>query len=268
MISCKIRNGGTLKLIRNYFADLELDFAASLDEVRKSYKRLARRFHPDLNPLDAQAEESFLRIQEAFDHLNSVTRIERLKKQLKDIPKEKLKKNLDRWGNYPTVPVSAEQFVSQWEDEPSINRSQKRPTENLDLWISLELKNQELKDGAAKKLKLQYDKPCGQCRGTGGRARSVRATCKPCAGIGYLLIERGAMHWKKTCDDCFGKGYVVAAPCSGCSGKGKVLAEELVELRISKNSDLSKALSFRGLGNVSYDGKKRGDVWVQLVQKQ
>jgi molecular chaperone DnaJ len=253
-------------MLRNYFSDLELGPDASLDDVRKAYRRLARRFHPDVNPLDAQAEEAFRRIQEAFENLSTVTRIRKLRERLEGTSRKTVKPEIQKWSDFSKLP-RPDQFVSQWRDEPSVKKNIKRPEEKLDFWIQLELSDQELKRGVSKRFRFSYEQPCEACRGSGGSSGSVKATCKRCAGLGFYLIERGAMHWKKTCDDCLGKGHIVVSPCRVCSGRGKVQNSEVLEVKIPKSPDLSKALVLRGLGHISYDGRKRGSLCVQLVQK-
>lgn len=254
-------------MIRNYFEDLELGPDAGLEDIRRAYKKLARRFHPDLNPFDVQAEESFRRIQEAFDRLNSETRITRFRKQLELAAfRPEPKKSIAKWGGYPLVP-KAEQFVKQWVDEPSVKKKHTRPEEKLDFWVSVTLTNSEVKGGVNKRVKYEFEAPCSKCRGSGGRSQSVKATCKRCAGLGNFLIERGAMRWRKACDDCFGKGYVVSSPCPDCDGRGKVAKESQVELRFAKDVDVSKGLVLKGLGHISFDGKRRGNLCVQIVQK-
>jgi molecular chaperone DnaJ len=254
-------------MIRDYFADLELGPDSTLEDVRKAFKRLARKFHPDVNPLDPHAEESFLRIQEAYDRLNSQTRIERFRKQLDLASFKSVQKNFGRWGEYPLVP-KPEQFVSQWQDESSAPKRTTRPEEKLDFWVKVGISQNDAKVGGTKKIRYSFDRPCPSCRGSGGRARSVKATCKKCAGLGHFLIERGAMHWRKTCDECGGKGHIVGVPCESCGGRGKVSVQEIIELKIAKNSDFNKTVVLKGLGHISYDGKRRGDLCVQLVQKQ
>ncbi len=254
-------------MIRNYFADLELDLSASLDDVRRAYRRLARRFHPDLNPLDKQSEESFYRIQEAFDFLSSETRFEKLKKQLVEPGRTSKKLVAQKWGEYPLVPVSTDQFIGEWKEESSVRKKFHRPEENLDVWILMEVNRADLKSEIVKTIAVPHEHPCGSCRGLGGRAKAARATCKKCAGLGHFLIERGAMHWRKTCDLCLGKGYLSLSPCSTCGGRGKVGERQKIEIRIPKKTDVKRPIIVRGFGHISFDGKKRGDLWVQLTVK-
>lgn len=251
-------------MIRNYFADLELSIDATAEDIRRAYKRLARRFHPDLNPQDIRAESSFRRITEAYEYLSSATRIQKLKKILDLVPEEFTKKNIQKWENLAIVPSNQNQFFEEWAEEPSrkSTKVKQRPEESLDLWVSLPIYKNDR--GVGKRAIISVDIPCPHCRGRGGQSRSVQVTCKKCGGLGNFLITRGAINWRKSCDDCHSKGYLVLGPCDQCSGKGKVSQKQLIEISIPPNADETRPLYVKGFGHKSFNGRKRGDLWVQL----
>lgn len=247
----------TRSVIRNYFADLELDHTATIQEIRSAYRRLAKKFHPDAHPNDTIAEESFRRIQEAYEHLNTVTKVSRLKSRL---------------SNIKALETSA---ITRWKDQkrPSPEVDDLRQTlrsrkeEDLDIHFSLAVQERVIDHGGKERFQFVFEKPCPTCKGRGGSKNSVYATCKKCAGLGSYQIARGALQWKKTCEDCFGKGKNVVVPCAGCSGKGKVAERQAVEVKIPAAVDLHQKVCLKGLGHISFDGAKRGDLWLSLTRK-
>lgn len=243
-------------MIRNYFADLELEPSATPDEIKQAYRRLARRFHPDLNPMDSLAEASFKRIQEAYDFLSSKSRVVKLKQLLEQ--KRLLEGTQSkRWNASPVVPRSGKQFVYEWREEKTKSRRVKLRTENLDIRIPVKRSSKEWEQ-----IVYARDVPCVQCRGAGGVSRSVRETCKSCAGLGYHAINRGAMQWKKTCENCLGKGFEVLAPCSRCRGRGKIAERATIRINVPSRPI---SICLKTYGHCGFDGKQKGDLWIDWL---
>ena len=196
-------------MIRNYFADLELHFSAGTEDVRNAYRRLARRFHPDLNPEDLYAEESFKRIHEAYRYLSDETRAERLRKRLHS----ELGRGSETqaWAKTSTLPTTLKNFIRDWSEEKTSKtkttkrttktRSKGRPSsvrrESLKAELVIKVKAREIEEGFTKTISYEVEKPCPRCREQNDRAQSIVETCKQCAGIGFHSIQRGAYQWKK-----------------------------------------------------------------------
>ncbi len=248
-------------MIRNYFSDLELEYDATVKEVREAYKRLAKKFHPDAHPEDPIAEESFKRIREAYDHLNTGTKITRLKNRLSMI-RELESSSITKWKDSAETEEARETLKPE-----RLSKAKSKRVENLDLHLSLSVGDRVLKLGGKERFQFVYERPCSTCKGRGGSKNSVAATCKKCAGLGTYLISRGNLKWKKTCEDCYGKGTVVLLPCSACSGKGKVSERQAVEIQIPAGVDLNQEVPLKNLGHFSFDGSRRGDLWLTLTKK-
>ncbi len=282
-------------MIRNYFSDLELGILASEEDVRRAYKRLARKFHPDLNPNDAQAAATFRRIQEAYAALQTTTRIFRVRRQLHEI-KDKLRvaeaSRQKKWPDIPVMPKSPKEFLQEWKEEKtkpgmlvqskkevtqtkSATRTStksrveknKRPNEELDIRLELYLEKETLKVGGRQRIQYFFEKPCGKCRGSGGSAKSLQVICKNCAGLGVHFIQRGAYQWKKACEPCLGRGFMVVGPCEGCSGRGKSQESQVLNLKLTPPLKYDQVFKVNHLGNISFDGKRRGDIWVSLTRR-
>lgn len=236
-------------MLRNYFSDLELTSDASSEEIRLAYRRLARRFHPDLNPDDPNAADAFRQVHEAFEFLSSPDRLEKLKRQL-EVEVSKLpviRKEKDR-----SLRISKVRYKN------------KREGQSLDLRVTLKVQGDIL---ATHAIEFLYDQPCPDCREQAELVKHKLKACPDCSGLGFKFIQRGANKWKKSCDQCLGRGYV-AAQCSTCHGKAHIKQKQIVEFRVPKNADPRQPICLAGLGNISFDGSKRGDVWVQLEVKK
>jgi molecular chaperone DnaJ len=236
-------------VLRNYLADLELDQEAKLEDVRRAYKRLARRFHPDLNPGDEYAAQSFRRIQEAYEFLNEEDRL------------EKLKAVLDQVAELPGI--------SRWDPgagyEGILARGARSaiPEVHLDIWL-----DESAKQRPTQTLQFHVQRLCANCQGAGGNSRAMRITCKTCAGMGFRAIRRGSYSWKKSCDVCEGRGAQVMNGCVTCDGRGR--SKEAVEIQVS-TPELklgSEVIVYKGCGHQANDGKSRGDVWVKWALKK
>ncbi len=248
-------------MIRNYFADLELHYLADSEEIRSAYRRLARRFHPDLNPEDLYAEESFKRIHEAYRYLSDDTRASRLRRRLKTEmgPVEQS----GRWKSSRPMPTSLTQFVTDWTEERTTKTKTNR-RENLRADLNLRVTSREIEFGFEKEITFNVDKACGGCRSQNKRSGSISETCKRCAGVGYEAIRRGNFQWKKTCDDCRGQGVLRRSRCALCQGRGKVSVKEMGKLSWQGSRQPVRTIILKQLGHYSWDGKKRGDLWVHL----
>lgn len=249
-------------MIRNYFSDLELPTDASAEEVKQAYRRLARRYHPDLNPENPQAERSFRIIREAFEFLESPTRVTRLRKQL-EVEISQIRKIKRASSKTNSEMISVERRA----------QPRRKMVESLD--IHLRLKVEQIKHRAPYSVEFYFERPCDLCRVresvTAGRpklpSKNRLIACTSCHGKGHHSIQRGANRWKKVCEKCAGQGFVASA-CEKCRGSAKVSEFQRVEFRVPDSVDLGRPICLRGLGHISYDGKKRGDVWVQLEKKK
>ena|GEM_PF-3602338 len=246
-------------MIRNYFSDLELEITADAESVKKAYRRLARRFHPDLNPGDLYAEQSFKRIQEAFQNLRTEAQIRALRNVLE---KRSMALSISsRWQR----DSSGFHYVDETIEAES-TRQKERRAEELDIRILVGLSPKEQKR-KTKEIELEIQEACPSCRGMGGGSHSVQHTCKLCAGMGYQLIRRGAFRWKKTCENCHGMGYEVAEACQQCLGYGKIQVKKRIQLALPSTIDPRLPVQYKGQGHGSFNGLNRGDLWVIWKQK-
>lgn len=238
-------------MIRDYFADLELTREASLEEVKSSYRLLARRFHPDLNPRDIYAAESFRRIREAYEALQTEESLALQRARLDFSP------DMDEVSHWRRGPHLVSNEEKTWPGDPKPERRK----ESLDLHLLVRVDKDSMKRGS-KRVKFLLESLCSVCEGAGGDNSAVKRTCKSCAGLAYQMIRRGAFRWKKTCESCMGKGYEILRACPSCQGYGKIREEVTLDLAIPRQIDEARASIYKEKGHYSIDGKTRGDLWV------
>lgn len=245
-------------MLRNYFADLELPVDATPSDVKSAFRRLARRFHPDLNPHDPQANEAFRKVHEAFEFLSSGARLEKLRQQLAVEISQIRKKPASR---VPVIRARQGRISRISKARPKALRAE----DSLDLHLIAEVES--VLAGSSQMIEFEYLKPCPQCRRPKLQSKQNLKPCGQCSGIGFSMIQRGANHWKKSCDHCQGRGYLVKH-CAACHGKSKISENQIVEFKIPGRLHEKDPVCLKGLGNISFDGTKRGDVWVQLEPKK
>lgn len=239
-------------MIRDYFADLELSPDSDLESVKKAYRRLARRFHPDLNPGDPYAQESFRRIQEAYQYLLLDPQRENLRQHLSAFREER---EPSRWQNKMEFSFSSpEDFLDEWKIK------EERRSEDLDIHLKVEIPRTTWPT----RQRIRYARliVCMTCRGVGGASQSIQMTCKSCAGLSYQMIRRGAFRWKKTCESCQGRGYQVRGACKSCAGRGKTSYQEDIELEVPEEAKQGSPIIYPKLGHESYDKGKKGDLKI------
>lgn len=207
--------------MKDYYKILGVDKTVSEKDLKKSYRTLSKKYHPDKNPDDKEAEEKFKEISEAYGVLSN---------------KDK-RKNYDAGGS---------RF--------SNHQRQKRQRVGGDVRINLNLSLEELYGGIKKVLKYKRDVLCGSCNGTGGTTRE----CDLCKGVGVVIqvirTPFGFIEQAHACQFCGGEGEIIEKSCETCNGTGVVVNEETVELDIQRGLDNSDTLVLGGHGNFIRNG--------------
>jgi molecular chaperone DnaJ len=263
---------------KDYYETLGVRRDASQDEIRKAYRRLARKYHPDLNPGDKAAEERFKAVQEAYDVLSDA----------------KKRKMYDTYGFYSESgfpgagqPGAGPQgfgfggfdfseafggaqggFGSSFSDLFSQffgNRreAQRRaPEKGTDLEYSLEIGFWQAIKGTQVRLNISRLDACQTCRGT-GESGGGATLCTQCNGSGSVTQMVGAMRFSLSCPRCGGSGRM-ARPCTACGGDGRVAVNEAVEVRIPPGASTGSRLRVAGKGNAGTMGAPAGDLYITV----
>ncbi len=270
----------------DYYQTLGVKRDASNDEIKKAYRRLARKYHPDLNPGDKASEERFKKVQEAFDILSDA----------------KKKKMYDQYGFYSDsgFPGGAQpppnagfgfggfdfgdifsgagagaghassqagggafsDIFSQFFGRQQRHPSSPAPERGADLEYSLSIGFWQAIKGTQVRLNIHRLDLCGACRGT-GQAGGASATCPQCHGSGNVQQLAGAMKFSLTCPRCGGSGKLANA-CPNCRGESRVNVSESVEVRIPSGASTGSRLRVAGKGNAGTLGAPPGDLFITI----
>lgn len=245
---------------RDYYEVLGVSRSAGLEEVKKAYRKLALKHHPDRNPGDKSAEEKFKEASEAYQVLSDPER----------------RSQYDRFGH-----AAFEQgggfggfdFNSGFEDIFSDifgdffgtgRRGRSRARRGEDLRYDLEVQFEEAVFGAEKTITIPRLSTCTACGGVGTRDGAPRATCEVCQGAGQIRYQQGLFSIAKTCGQCRGHGTVIRDPCRTCGGAGLVRSSETLSVRIPAGVDSGSRLKLRGKGEPGNSGGPAGDLYVVI----
>ncbi|PIE69778.1 MAG: molecular chaperone DnaJ [Deltaproteobacteria bacterium] len=246
----------------SYYDILGVDRGASGDAVKKAYRKLAMKYHPDRNPGDAEAEARFKEGAEAYEVLSDPQ-----KRQIYDTyGKEGL-----RSSGY-AGPGNAEDIFSHINDifgdlfgfggGRSRRRDPNAPVPGDDLRFDIEISFMEAVHGITREVEITRRDTCWTCEGTGARPGHRPQTCPTCQGRGQVLRSQGFFQVSSTCPHCHGSGQVITDPCADCSGDGLVDKKKTVKLRIPAGVDTGSRMRLNGEGEGGRRGGAAGDLYV------
>jgi molecular chaperone DnaJ len=269
----------------DYYETLGVPRNASAEEIRKAYRRLARKYHPDLNPGDKSAEERFKKVQEAYDVLSD----------------EEKRKVYDQYGFYsPNIPPNGggpagagagagpnfrgfdfseffrqqgpetqeeegfgfRDIFSQFFGGSRARQQAPQPERGTDLEYGLNIDFWQAIRGTSVKLNISRQDSCEVCHGTGSAGSQV-AVCPQCDGTGTVTQMAGAMRFNLTCPRCGGSGRLRNV-CPNCRGEGRVPRVETVEVRIPPGVATGNRLRVAGKGNAGIAGGPPGDLYITV----
>ncbi len=245
----------------DYYEALEVSRDCSEAELKKSYRKLAMKYHPDRNPGDKEAEERFKIINEAYQVLS-----DREKRAIYDRYGKAGLEGHSRSSGFRSQNMDdiMDIFNSMFGDSGFFGsgRRRKRDNEkyNLDFEIELPLKFNEAVFGVEKKIKIKYKVPCRDCNGTGAKNGRLEI-CDYCNGQGQIVMKQGFMSFAQTCPRCHGEGQKIRERCPSCSGRGYHEEPDTITVKIPAGVDTGNRLRAEGYGNQAKNGQ-RGDLYL------
>jgi len=257
---------------RDYYEVLGVSKGASDDELKKAYRKLAKQYHPDLHPGDAEAEAKFKEANEAYEILSD---------------KEK-RARYDQFGHAGVDPNFGAggggfggfdmgdldlgdifgSFFGGGFGGGGFGGGARRngPQQGESLRASVTITFEEAAFGCEKEINLTRSETCEDCRGSGCEAGTTAETCPDCRGSGVVRIQRGGGGFAFTstapCSRCRGTGKIIHSPCKSCSGSGSVRKTKRIAVNIPAGIDDGQAVSLRGQGNAGKNGGPAGDLIV------
>jgi len=263
---------------RDYYELLGVNRGASQDEIKRAYRRLAVKYHPDRNPGDRQAEEKFKEINEAYEVLSDSQKRARYDQfghagvgpgAYAHTPGGGFGdffsgfSNSGDFGGFGDIFSDIfSAFTGGGYGARTATRAGYQRGENLEHTIKMTLK--DILKQRQIRLKLRRYEKCEQCLGSGAKPGTGQVTCPDCGGSGRIRMGGGLFSVVQTCPRCKGTGRVVGSPCSACKGSGRVLREREITVKIPAGIEDGYRLRLRGEGNVGIQGGTAGDLYLVI----
>jgi len=266
---------------RDYYEVLGVSKNASAEELKKAYRQMAIKFHPDKNPDDKSAEEKFKEAAEAYEVLSNPEK----KQRYDQFGHAGLNGNAGYGGGGSGM--SMDDIFSNFGDifgdffgggfsgfggGSGRGRSSQRVAQGSNLRIRVKLTLEEVSNGVEKKVKVSKNIHCETCNGSGARAGSQPTTCTTCHGQGRVMRVTntflGQMQTASTCPHCNGEGKIITDRCPACSGTGLTKGEEVITIKIPAGVEHGMQLSMSGKGNAAPRGGIPGDLIVLVEESE
>lgn len=254
---------------KDYYEILGLDKAASDQDIKKAFRKLALKYHPDRNPNDKKAEERFKEINEAYQVLTDPQK----KAQYDQFGTTDFNNGGGFQGGFGGFDFSdlggfGDIFDSFFGGGFSSGRRKNGPERGSDLEYTLSLTFEEAVFGVEKEVPVTRNERCEACGGTGAKKGSHPHTCNKCNGTGQVRNQRstplGNFVTMTTCDKCGGKGTIIKNPCEECSGKGTVRKHRKIKVKVPAGVDTGNIIPLRGQGEHGKNGGPSGDLYINL----
>ncbi len=252
----------------SYYEVLEVSRDCSGAELKKSYRKLAMKYHPDRNPGDHEAEEQFKIVNEAYQVLSDEEKRALYDRYGKEgLQGQGMGGGFGGGGMDDFMDIFNSMFGGAG-GSGGFGRARRDPSQKyaLDFEIELPLAFHEAVFGCEKSIDIRYKTPCGDCQGTGAKDAKME-TCEYCGGQGQVLMRQGPMQFAQTCPKCHGEGQKIAEKCSTCHGKGYHEEEDTVTIKIPAGVDSGNRLRVQGHGNESKHGE-RGDLYLTFYVEE
>ena len=255
---------------RDYYEVLGVSKNASVDEIKKAYRALAKKYHPDLNPGDKTAEEKFKEINEAYEVLSDSDK----------------KAKYDRFGHAGVDPSYGagqgggfggmnmdfdlgdifSSFFGGGFGGSSQRSNPNAPQRGSDIQAGVTISIEEAAKGCKRTIEIPRIEVCDECSGTGAARGTSTQTCPECGGRGQVSTQQrtpfGVIQTAKACPRCGGKGTIIPTPCSKCKGNGRIRRNVKIEVNIPAGIDDRQIFNVRGQGNKGVNGGPAGDLRV------
>jgi len=250
---------------RDYYEVLAISRDASLEDVKKAYRQMALKFHPDRNPGDEEAPKRFKEAAEAYEVLSDPDKRQRY----------------DRYGHAGLNGAafhdfrSADDIMSAFGDifggaifGDLFAERRRGPRPGPDLLMKMEIDLVEAARGATRVIDVSRQEFCSECHGSGARKGTSPTTCNYCGGRGQIVQARGFFQMATTCPACSGEGVRITDPCTNCRGAGRVPSTAHLPVNIPPGVEAGLWLQLRNQGELGDPGAPRGNLRIQILVKK
>jgi molecular chaperone DnaJ len=257
---------------RDYYEVLGVERTVEFEEIKKSYRRLAIKYHPDKNPGDKAAEEKFKELSEAYEALSDPQKRAAYDQYGHAAFDPRMRGGRSGgFGFHDPADIFREVFGGSGSIfENLFGGGRSDPTQaqhGADLRYDMEITFEEAAQGCEKEISVHKQDRCDGCDGSGAEAGSKSKTCPTCGGRGQVISSRGIFSSAQTCPRCEGAGVVIEKPCKACQGAGRRERASKIKLRIPPGVDTGSRLRSTGSGEAGLRGAPPGDLYVVLHVK-
>ncbi len=259
----------------DYYKILGVDRSATNDEIRKAYRKLARKYHPDINPGNKEAENKFKELSVAYDALSDTDK----RKLYDEFGEAGLASGFDaekarthrEWQQQSARPGGSYEYST--DDLGDIfgdlggmfgggRRARSGPVQGEDIEAVMDIDFLDAVRGFRTSLTLQRPVQCETCHGDGTQPGSTPITCPECGGAGNKPVVQGPLQFRVTCPRCNGSGKLPGNPCTTCNGTGRVLRPDTIRVNIPPGAEPGKRIRLRGKGEAGVRGGAAGDLYI------
>lgn len=259
---------------RDYYEVLSVSRNASLDEVKKAYRKLAMQFHPDRNPGNKEAEEKFKEASEAYEVLSDQEKRQRYDAYGHEGVRNSFGAGGFTWQDFHHFGDISDIF-GDLEDIFGLGsifggrtgRSRRGIRRGADLQYELEITLNEAATGVEKKIEIPRHETCTDCRGSGAKSGTSPQTCPTCNGSGQQRYTQGFFTFAQPCTRCRGQGTIITDPCPKCKGSGMIEQIRSLSVKVHPGVDTGVRLRIRGEGEAAPGGGQPGDLYVLINVK-
>jgi molecular chaperone DnaJ len=251
---------------RDYYEVLGVNRDASEEDIKKAYRKLAMKFHPDRNPDSKESEEKFKEAKEAYEVLSEAEK----------------RRAYDAYGHAGVNPQMggmggggdagfggfAEAFGDIFGDIFGGARGRSNVYRGADLRYNLEIALEQAARGTETKIRIPAMEECDTCHGSGAKPGTQAKTCTTCGGTGAVRMSQGFFSIQQACPACHGSGKIIADPCRDCSGAGRVKRHKTLSVKIPAGIDEGDRIRLAGEGEAGVNGGPPGDLYVVIHLKE
>lgn len=254
---------------RDYYEVLGLSKSASDDEIKKSYRKLAKKYHPDMNPGDKQAEENFKEVNEAYAVLSDPDK----KSKYDQFGHSAFDPSMGGggfggagFGGFDFGDIFGSMFGGGFGSSSSSRRNGSMRGDDLQYRLTITF--EEAAFGCKKDISYGRVERCSECGGNGAAKGTSPETCPTCGGRGHVSVSQrtpfGVFQSTQTCDNCRGTGKIVKTPCKNCNAKGYVKIQKKLTVTIPAGIDNGETMRVSGQGNDGRNGGQAGDLYITV----